>query len=506
MRACCSTGMPGQGALFRVEIPVDRATVDEVAGDTQMCTRCVVEGLAPGQPGWRILVAEDDDVNRQLLTGLLEPVGFEVRCAENGKQAVDQFEQWRPHLVWMDMRMPVMDGYEATRQIKANHSEDAPIILALTANAFEEERLVALSLGCDDFIRKPFQATVILEKMAEFLDIRYIYAHSTVSSSNGQSALPEDASPIQADSDPLVSRALSQPPSEDPNEQSTEQSTGQSTGQSMEQSMSERIPSGQVTSMTNPPLRILAAEDNVLNQKLICKMLEQLGHRVTTVGHGEEVLDALQRQSYDVVLMDVQMPQMDGLAATKHIRQQGTSADDPYIIAMTGHVSDEDKDACFNAGMNAYLTKPIRFNALADVLERCQLPRAFQEPSLEPEPLDTEILNQIPSDDGEGTDSFLRMLIETYFEDATHYLSKLDQAIAHQDINTVRSSAHSLKSMSASLGSTDFARLCQTVEDMKAIADFPDPSHLSDQLHQAYARFHLALKQVYEQSRHSRIN
>nr|WP_322505936.1 response regulator [Chroococcidiopsis cubana] len=116
---------------------------------------------------------EDKPSNRQLLLELLQPVGFDVREAENGREAIAIWQSWQPHLIWMDLRMPVMDGYAATKQIKS--APDAPIIIVLTGSAFEEERQIAVATGCDDFIRKPFRAEVLFEKMTEYLGVQYIY-------------------------------------------------------------------------------------------------------------------------------------------------------------------------------------------------------------------------------------------------------------------------------------------------------------------------------------------
>ena len=110
-----------------------------------------------------------------MLVKLLEPIGFEVQQAENGQEAIARWESFAPHLIWMDLRMPVMDGYEATKQIKSQLKGQATVIIALTASAFEEERVVALSAGCDDFIRKPFREAEIFEKMAHYLGVCYRY-------------------------------------------------------------------------------------------------------------------------------------------------------------------------------------------------------------------------------------------------------------------------------------------------------------------------------------------
>ncbi|NJM27292.1 MAG: response regulator, partial [Pseudanabaena sp. RU_4_16] len=143
----------GQGTLFKFDIQASAATAS--IPPTQMSNHRVV-GLAPDLPQYRILIVDDKYENRQLLVKLLTPIGFEVKEAEHGQAAITMWENWSPHLIWMDMRMPVMDGYEAARQIKAQPKGQATVIIALTASAFEEERAVVLSTGCNDFLPKPF--------------------------------------------------------------------------------------------------------------------------------------------------------------------------------------------------------------------------------------------------------------------------------------------------------------------------------------------------------------
>jgi predicted ATPase/signal transduction histidine kinase/CheY-like chemotaxis protein/PAS domain-containing protein/tRNA A-37 threonylcarbamoyl transferase component Bud32 len=162
---------PNRGALFRFTIVAQMAAAAEV--DPPPTRRAIA--LQPHQPVYRILVVEDQDTNRQLLVNLLAPMGFEVQAVENGQEAIERWETWRPHLIWMDMRMPVMDGYEATRRIKASPHGKEAIVIALTASAFEEERAVVLASGCDDFVRKPFPEHLIFDKIAEHLGVNYVY-------------------------------------------------------------------------------------------------------------------------------------------------------------------------------------------------------------------------------------------------------------------------------------------------------------------------------------------
>jgi CheY-like chemotaxis protein len=138
-------------------------------------TRRVV-GLAPGSQGeYRVLVVDDRWENRRLLVEWLRIGGFQVREAADGAEAIGLWEAWSPQLIWMDMRMPVMDGYEATRRIKATLKGQATVVIALTASAFEHEQAVVLAAGCDDFVRKPVREALVFEKLAQHLGLRFMY-------------------------------------------------------------------------------------------------------------------------------------------------------------------------------------------------------------------------------------------------------------------------------------------------------------------------------------------
>lgn len=162
---------PGAGSTFTLEIPV-MALPDAAAPEAPQ--RLVV-GLVPGQPIYRLLVVDDSAINRQLLVRLLRPLGFAVREAINGQEAIDIWQTWSPHLIWMDMRMPVLDGYEATRRIKATTQGQATVIVALTASALEEDRQVILSEGCDDYVRKPFREGELFDLLARHLGVQFVY-------------------------------------------------------------------------------------------------------------------------------------------------------------------------------------------------------------------------------------------------------------------------------------------------------------------------------------------
>jgi len=162
----------GQGSLFAFDVKAAVADESEV-GLPERLPR--VLRLSPEQPVYRVLVVDDSEANRLLLTKLLQEVGFDVREAGDGAEAVERFREFHPHFIWMDMRMPVMDGYEATRRIKALPGGGNATIAALTASAFAEERDRVLAAGCAEFVRKPFRENDIFRAMQRHLGLEYLY-------------------------------------------------------------------------------------------------------------------------------------------------------------------------------------------------------------------------------------------------------------------------------------------------------------------------------------------
>jgi len=164
---------PGEGSIFRIELPIqpvgeaDITKTPEANGD--------VIRLAPGQPEYRILIVEDQMENQVLLEKLLRDVGFKVSLAENGEEALKLFQSWRPHFIWMDRRMPVMDGIEATKRIRALPGGKDVKIAAVTASAFLEQREELTKAGMDDFVRKPYRSSEIYACMAKHLGLHYEY-------------------------------------------------------------------------------------------------------------------------------------------------------------------------------------------------------------------------------------------------------------------------------------------------------------------------------------------
>jgi len=170
----------GKGTTFKfyIQAKMGQETNRKSAGEHSR-----ILALAPGQPIYKILVVDDKPINRQLLIKLLAPLGFEMKEASNGQEAIAIWDEWEPHLIWMDMRMPVMDGYEATKYIKSTTKGNATAVIALTASVLEEEKAIVLSAGCDDFLRKPFAEHTIFDALAKHLGVKYIYAKTQVQTS-----------------------------------------------------------------------------------------------------------------------------------------------------------------------------------------------------------------------------------------------------------------------------------------------------------------------------------
>ena len=171
------SSVENQGSVFHFEIPVT-LSVAPFSAISLYGRHRKVTGLTPGQPCHRLLIAEDQPENRLLLHTLLEPLGFEVGDAFNGQEAVKQFENWRPDLIFMDIRMPIIDGLEATRRIRNLPGGAKVKIVALTAHALEEERLEILDAGCDEFVRKPYRENDIFDTLTRLLGVDFCYAEA----------------------------------------------------------------------------------------------------------------------------------------------------------------------------------------------------------------------------------------------------------------------------------------------------------------------------------------
>jgi CheY-like chemotaxis protein len=224
------------------------------------------------------------------------------------------------------------------------------------------------------------------------------------------------------------------------------------------------------------PLRILLAEDNVVNQKLALRLLEQMGYRADVAANGLEAVAAVERQTYDLVLMDVQMPEMDGFEASREITRRWPVNRRPRIVAMTANAMQGDRDLCLAAGMDDYLSKPIRVEELVTALERSAArgpdstraaaagsasPTRTEAQRIQLEVLDRNALEQLRATMGDG---FLDELLPTFVEDSRELVGTMRRALGGKDVDAFRRAAHSLKSNAASFGAITLSTLARDLE------------------------------------------
>jgi CheY-like chemotaxis protein/HPt (histidine-containing phosphotransfer) domain-containing protein len=240
-------------------------------------------------------------------------------------------------------------------------------------------------------------------------------------------------------------------------------------------------------------LRILLAEDNVVNQKVALRLLERLGYTADVASNGLEAIQALERGPYDVVLMDVQMPELDGLDASRRICERWPDTR-PRIIAMTANALPEDREACFAAGMDDYVAKPIRPDVLAEALKRVRTPVSdATTPKIAERRIDGAALESLRE---VGGDDFVAEVIDTFLADVPTLLTTLRHALEAGDAAEVRRAAHTLKSNGATLGAADFAEACRILEQQAKDGRLEEAPVLLGRIEQEQVSLERALEAV----------
>jgi CheY-like chemotaxis protein/HPt (histidine-containing phosphotransfer) domain-containing protein len=249
-------------------------------------------------------------------------------------------------------------------------------------------------------------------------------------------------------------------------------------------------------------VRILLVEDIPANQKVAQQMLQTLGYHADTVENGLQAVAACQQIPYDIVLMDVQMPEMDGLTATRHLRQENLQRR-PYIIGITAHASLSDREQCLQAGMDDYISKPIRLSKLTSALQVWWDGNQSSTPSpVSPEntedtttsAINWEILRELQQAGG-GDREFVQEVINSYLEDAPQRLEAIEQAIAKNQSQQLTSSAHALKSLSATVGASYLANLCEQLQELGKQNRVEESSEIATQLPDAFSQVRQALQE-----------
>jgi PAS domain S-box-containing protein len=392
------------------------------------------EGL-PHLEGKRILIVDDNATNREIVTRHARSWGMEPVAVELPAAALELIEQGESFdIAVLDMMMPEMDGLALAGEIRQHRDESELPLLLLTSLG----RLPQLQTGgvFSAQLAKPLKASQLYNTLLQLL------------TKGGAGA--EEVEPVI---DGKHARSA---------------------------------------------LRILLAEDNAMNQKVALRLLERLGYRADVATNGLEAIEALERRPYDVVLMDVQMPELDGLNATRRICERWPEETRPHIIAMTANALPEDREACFAAGMNDYVAKPIRAEELVAALKRAR-PRANGDGEAEPEyvSLDDAALDNLR---GLGGDEFLSEVIDAFLSDAPELIASLRSSLADANAEDLRRAAHTLKSNGATLGAEAFAELCRTLEHLAKADDLGEAPQLVDRIEQQYGPLEEALSALRSES------
>ena len=250
------------------------------------------------------------------------------------------------------------------------------------------------------------------------------------------------------------------------------------------------------------PLRLLVVEDNTVNQTVALSMLGRIGYRADIASNGIEALQALDRQTYDVVFMDGQMPEMDGEEATRQIRQRLPAERQPRIIAMTANAMQGDRERYLEVGMDDYISKPIRMEELVRALSTSQ-PLSADPSSTEMQsvsesgqaaPVDFTALREFEEMMGEGGDEMVRDLVNMYLQNAAALITEMQESKAQVNFEVLRRAAHTLKGNSHQVGAVPLAEHCTELEKLAKAASLEGADALLAQIQAEYQRVNAALQ------------
>jgi len=433
---------PGAGSAFTFLLPLER----QPAGPSNRDDIRPVDAR-----GKKILIVDDNATNRRVFREQLRGCGCIVEEAEDGPsalrilhQAADRGEPFDVGL--LDFQMPEMSGEELARAIKANPAT-APLALILATSVprrGDAERM--LEAGFDAYLTKPVRASQL---------------HDAIGMVLGTRRAP----------DPACKRTLV-------------------TQHTLLEARRDRF-------------RILLAEDNAVNQKVAALMLKKLGYHCDVVANGEEALQALRNIPYDLVLMDCQMPVLDGYQATARIRAREKPGRRIPIIAMTAHAMKGDRERSLAAGMDDHINKLVDFAALQETVRQhlragpaAVPPCAHRPPAPAPEPVDLRALREVAGED----ETFQRELIELFLEDMEPRLERLAAQLAQGNSQRVREAAHSIQGASASTGANGMREIAHRLEEAGASADLHAAPDLVRELDAEFQRvrafFHRYLAQT----------
>jgi PAS domain S-box-containing protein len=357
---------------------------------------------APALMGKRILIVDDNLTNRRILTRFAMLWGMRPSTLPSALEALDRVRHGEPFdVAVLDMSMPDMDGVELTRQLhQCRGAERLPIVL-LTSLGQRPLPDSAPEPRLTACLAKPIKAALLFNTL-----VAAVRGESPAGAASGGAA---------------------------------------------------RVPPPE-------PLQVLVAEDHVINQRVVMRLLQHLGHTVDVVGNGREALEAASSRRYDVLLMDIQMPELDGIQAARAIVRKRGPQGLPRIIAMTANAMPGDREACMAAGMDGYLAKPIELRDLADALGHSVAAASGVDPSLGEMAIDATRLEHLRSMQDDSQPSLVRELIDMFEADSAAHVQRIAEAHARGDAGALRTLAHRFLSATQNIGALRLSDLCAEIE------------------------------------------
>lgn len=407
-------------------------------------------GTQPLLRGKHVLIVDDNATNRLFLMRQLEIWGMTHKAASNGIEALELIDENKDFdIALLDMQMPEMDGGTLAMEISRLTGVPAIPMIMITSLGMRED--LPGSISYSGVLNKPIKPIQLYNALTN--------------------ALRQDSQQV---------------------------SETDETQEVFDESMAEKH-----------PLRILLAEDNLINQKVALNLLERLGYRADIAANGLEVLEALRRQPYDVVLMDIQMPEMDGQEASRLIRELLPESHQPTIIAMTAHALQGDREKYMQSGMDEYISKPVRVGQLSEVLMSCKQIKPRGTNTLastrsmavvmatklaRKKSFDLNMIDQLKATVGGKTET-LASLVSSYLEETPHYIASMREALEFGDVERFRRIAHNLKGLSATFGAMKLSTICEQIEALSNNGGLEDVGHLLDQAEEEFQHVSTQLAQ-----------
>ena len=380
----------------------------------------------------RVLVVDDNQTNRKILTLQFKNKGMHPYAVASAKEAIELINEGeRFDIGVLDMHMPEMDGFELGKRIRERFSTNVLPLIMLSSIGKPYD------MNSDDgifnaYLPKPVKQRLLFEMILQLLG---------KSDDKRENTIKEDQKKML---DPQTAKMI--------------------------------------------PIKILLAEDNVINQKIAKRILEKMGYNIDIAANGLEVLSACDRQKYDLIFMDVQMPEMDGLEATRQLNKLYNEKNRPKIVAMTANAMEGDRERCLQAGMDDYISKPIVIAEIRNVLEKWgKKTRIANDGKLDrrssDDIMDWKMIDSIKNlDIGDDIGNLLYELISQMFSDLPDNISSIKAAVNNKDHIELRATAHKLKGSSANLGAKGIAKVAYRFEVKGKEANFEDTEELFERM------------------------